>query len=77
MEVAERGVSPTQIMRMDSAGAGRTGPGLSETKTHHLKELIEVIEIGSARKNSRRLRSRTSHPAVGHDQPNWRLVNQT
>jgi aryl-alcohol dehydrogenase-like predicted oxidoreductase len=80
-EVAkERGVSPTQIACAWIVQApGVTAPIIGATKTHHLKELIEAVEIKLSKEELAAIeKPYRPHPMVGHDQPNpRRLVNQT
>jgi aryl-alcohol dehydrogenase (NADP+) len=71
-KVAEqRGVSPTQIACAWIVQApGVSAPIIGATKTHHLKELIEAVEIKlSAEELDAIEKPYRPHPILGHEQP--------
>ena len=76
-KVAEqRGVSPTQIACAWIVQApGVTAPIIGATKTHHLKELIEAVELKlSAEEIAAIEKPYRPHPVLGHEQPDPRRM---
>jgi aryl-alcohol dehydrogenase (NADP+) len=76
-KVAEqRGVSPTQIACAWIVHApGVTAPIIGATKTQHLKELIEAVELKlSAEEIAAIEKPYRPHPVLGHEQPEPRRM---
>jgi 1-deoxyxylulose-5-phosphate synthase len=72
----ERGVSPTQIACAWIVQApGVAAPIIGATKTNHLKELIEAVEIKLTPEELAALeKPYRPHPVVGHEQPDPRRM---
>ena len=72
----QRGVSPTQVACAWIVGApGVTAPIIGATKTPHLKELIDAVEIKlSADEIAALEKPYRPHPVLGHEQPNARRM---
>jgi len=68
-------VADANRMHMDCAGAGRSAPIIGATKMHHLKELIEAVEIELRAEEIATIeKPYQPHPVVGHEQPNARQM---
>jgi 1-deoxyxylulose-5-phosphate synthase len=67
----ERGVSPTQIACAWILGApGVAAPIVGATKTHHLKELLDAVDIKLGAEEIEALeKPYRPHPIIGHEQP--------
>jgi 1-deoxyxylulose-5-phosphate synthase len=67
----ERGVTPTQIAcAWILAAPGVTAPIIGATKTHHLKELFEAVDIKLGAEEIATLeKPYQPHPIIGHEQP--------
>jgi 1-deoxyxylulose-5-phosphate synthase len=71
----QRGVSPTQIACAWIVQAPGVSAPIIGAKTHHLKELIEAVEIKlSAEEIATIEKPYQPHPVVGHEQPNARRM---
>jgi len=72
----QRGMSPTQIACAWIVQApGVSAPIIGATKTHHLKELIEAVEIKlNAEEIAAIEEPYQAHQVVGHEQPSGRRM---